>query len=211
MLLTLILLDYFWLTNVYGFLTVQKIIPAKTMVIEGWVEDSVLKSAMDYYRENHYKHMIVTGIPVSYRRLYANYSNFAQMAAAALKQMGFKDTVYEATLPMSVAIDRTYHTAIATKMLFKSHPQWEKRLMIYSEGAHSRRTKKLFDIALGDGYKTGIIAGVEHAFDPQHFWRTSKGFRTVSNEFVAYLWVSLFFHPDNEQYEKKLSITSPPE
>ena len=193
----LLLLCYFGFTNVYRFLSVDKVISAKTMVVEGWVEDYVLKDALDYFRSHQFEHLIVTGIPITDRRLFANYKNTAQLATALIKQFGFNDTVYQAAIPTGVTIDRTYNTAIATGLLFEKHPKWEKRILIWSEGTHARRTKEMFEMALGKGYKLGIVANKEHVFDPAHFWRTSKGFRTVSNEFVAYVWVTLFFHPDS--------------
>ncbi len=203
-LLVVVLLFYVWLTNVYRFLTVNKTVDTKTMVIEGWVDDNVLKEALDFYEKNGFENMIVTGMPITKRKLFSYYKNTAQLAAGQLKSMGFADTVYQAVIPEKILIDRTFNTAITVKIIFDEHPHWQKSFLIYSEGTHSRRTKLMFDKVFDDDdYKIGIIAGKEKIFDPKHFWRTSKGFRTVSNEFVAYLWVYLFFHPDIEQSVKR--------
>jgi len=199
----IVLLGYLMLINVYRFLTVNKTVDTKTMVIEGWVDDNVLDEALDYYRKNGFNKLIVTGLPVTKRRLFSYFKNTAQLAAAQIKNSGFTDTVYQAVIPKGILIDRTFNTAIAVKILFDEHPGWEKSFLIYSEGTHSRRTKLMFDKVFGDDFSIGIIAGNEKIFDSKHFWRTSKGFRTVTNEFVAYLWVYLFFHPDIDESVKK--------
>ena len=203
LLLIIMIAGYYWFTHVYRFLTIKEEVPAKTMVIEGWVRDYVLDEAMQYYKSHHFENMIVTGIPVTFRRLYANYDNTAELAEAYLKGHGFEDTIYKAVVPSGVIIDRTFNTAIATKLLFEQNPGWEKNLLIYSEGVHARRTKRMFDLVFDKNYRLGIIAAKEKVFDEAHFWRTSKGFRTVSNEFVAWIWTRLFFHPDVEKEEQR--------
>ncbi len=199
----IVLLFYLLLTNIYRFLTVNEIVDTKTMVIEGWVDDNVLEEALRYYKKNGFENLIVTGLPVTKRKLFSYYENTAQLAVAQLKKMGFDDTVYQAVIPSGIVIDRTFNTAIAVKILFDEHPEWERNFIIYSEGTHSKRTKLMFDKVFGNSYKIGIIAGKEKIFDSKHFWRTSKGFRTVSNELVAYIWVWLFFHPDIDESVKK--------
>ncbi len=193
-----------WMGTVCEYLTVNKPVPAKIMVIEGWVEDYALKEAMEYYKRNNYKHLIITGLPLKHWEDFVIFPNTARAAAAVLKTYGFKDSIYEAVIPPSVYIDRTYNTAVATRMLLSKHSDWGKSFNIFSVGVHSRRTLLMFKRAFGDTYKIGIIAATDRTFNPKRWWTTSKGFRNVSNEFVAYLFVWAFFHPDYVTYEKKL-------
>jgi len=200
------LILYLWIANVYRFLTIEKAVATKTLIVEGWVEDYALKNALNYYRKNHFKHLIVTGIPLRQRHNFARFDNTAPLAASVLHSFGFKDTIFEASIPSNIYINRTYNTAVASRMIFEQHPRWPKSLMIYSVGVHSKRTKRMFDLAFGDAYRIGIVAGEDDTYDSKHFWRTSKGFRTVSNEFVAYLWVCFFFHPDYRQYRQNIFL-----
>jgi hypothetical protein len=141
---------------------------------------------------------------VTYREDFLLFHNTAEAAAALLKRDGFTDTIYQAAIPSTIYIDRTYNTAVATRMIFEKHPDWKKSFNIYSVGVHARRTHLMFERAFGDQYKIGMISEKDPTFDPEHWWRTSKGFRNVSNEFAAYVFVWAFFHPDYEVYRNKM-------
>ncbi len=173
-------------------------------MVEGWIEDYALRHAVDFYKKNGYRHMIVTGLPITQWRDYVTFKNTAQGAVSVMRGYGFTDTVYQAVIPLSVTINRTYNTAVATRLLFEQHPEFGKSFNVYSVGVHARRTHLMFERAFGEGYQVGVIADTDRTFDPDHWWRTSKGFRNVSNEFVAFNYVWAFFHPDFQLYAERL-------
>lgn len=193
-----------WMGTVCSFLSMNRPVKAKTMVIEGWVEDYALKHAIRLFKRDHYKHLIVTGLPLVHFEDYVLFPSTAAAATAEIRKMGFKDSIYEAVIPKTVFIDRTYSTGVATRMIMTKHPDWGKSFNIYSVGVHSRRTHLMFERAFGSAYHIGIIADTDHSFDPEHWWHTSIGFRNVSNEFVAWLYVSVFFHPRYSDFKRKL-------
>lgn len=192
--------------NLYRFLTVNQPVKSKTMVIEGWIPDYSVKKALKLFRDDHYKIMIVTGIPILQWQPISGYHNVAESTAAIIKKMGFRDTIYLSPIPASILRDRTYSTAVVTHELFKQHPEWDNSFNIYSVGVHSRRSRLMFEKAFGEEYKIGIYADRDLSFDPNHWWKYSKGFRNVSNEFMAYLFVRFFFHPDINQYRKHIEL-----
>ncbi len=194
------------LQSSYRFLTVNKPVKSKTMVIEGWIPDYSIKKALQLFRDDHYEHMIVTGIPILQWQPISHYHNVAEASAAVIKKMGFRDTIYLAPIPSSILRDRTYSTAVATKALFEQHPQWGKSFNIYSVGVHSRRSRLMFEKAFGDDYQIGIYADTDESFDAVHWWRSSRGFRNVGNEMMAYWFVRFFFHPDIQQYKKQIAL-----
>ena len=204
LLLLLVLLFRGWLGSVCSWLSQNRPVKAKTLVVEGWIEDYALRHAVDFYRKNKYRHMIITGLTITQWRDYVTFKNTAQGAVAVMRGYGFKDTVYQAVIPLSVTINRTYNTAVATRLLFERHPGFGKSFNVYSVGVHARRTHLMFERAFGNTYKIGIIADTDRTFDPEHWWRSSKGFRNVSNEFVAFNYVWAFFHPDFKVYAQKL-------
>ncbi len=208
-LLILVLLVFvfrLWMGTVCSFLSLNEPVKAKTLVIEGWVEDYALKNAMELYKRDHYKHLIITGLPLVHFEDYVMFPSTAAAAAAVIRKLGFKDSIYQAVIPSTVFIDRTYSTGVATRMVMSKHPEWGKSFNIYSVGVHSRRTHLMFERAFGSNYNIGIIADADHSFDPEHWWHTSIGFRNVSNEFVAWLYVSAFFHPAYSDFKRKLEI-----
>jgi len=42
-----------------------------------------------------------------------------------------------------------------------------------------------------------VIAVPVRTFDPEHWWRSSQGFRLVTGELLAYTYARLFFHPSS--------------
>lgn len=194
-----------FLTQVVHFLSVNDKIPSKTLVIEGFVPGYALKSALDFYAENEYTHLIVTGQAITAHEYASLVDNTADATILALKELGFTDSIYAARVTKNIYINRTYHTAVATKMIFEDHPDWEQRLTVFSIGVHARRSRMMFRKALGSAFSVGIIAYPDRTFDPSRWWRSSKGFRNVSNELIATLYVSLFFHPDITEAKENLS------
>ena len=192
------------LVGIYYFLTVNSPVKSKTLVLEGWVPAYAIKDAIAYYNENDYDRIIVTGLPIVNYEFISPYKNTAEATVLALKYYGYSDSVYIANIPTSILIDRTYNTAVATKMLFDENRNWPKNFNIYSVGVHARRSRFMFEKAFGRDFSIGIIAHRDRTFDPKHWWKSSKGFRNVSNEFVATLYVMLFFHPDIEISELNL-------
>ena len=60
-------------------------------------------------------------------------------------------------------------------------------------GPHARRSRLLYEEALGGEFKIGIIALADRRFDPEHWWRSSEGVRAVVDDTVAYLYARLYF------------------
>ncbi len=186
---------------IYGFLAVNNPVESKTMILEGWAPTYIVQKAVTYYKENDYERLIVTGIPIINYEYVTEYRNTAEAAMIALRFFGFTDSIYLAYIPSNVFVDRTYHTAVEAKQVFIEN-NWPKNFNIYSVGVHARRSRMMFRQAFGSDYNVGIIAPRDHTFLPEYWWKSSKGFRNVSNEFVATSFVMMFFHPD---YEKSLN------
>lgn len=191
--------------GIYHFLAVNKPVDSKTLVLEGSAPTYVVKDALKYYNEKGYNRLIVTGIPIINYEFIAPYRSTALATVPALRYYGFDDTAYVAAIPTNILVDRTYHTAVVTRMLFDEN-NWPHNFDIYSVGVHARRSRMMFKKAFGSDYEIGIIAHRDRTFAPNHWWKSSKGFRNVSNEFVATLYVMMFFHPDYVISKNKVEL-----
>jgi hypothetical protein len=69
---------------------------------------------------------------------------------------------------------------------------------VISLGPHTRRTRLLFEKALGKEVSVGVMAVEDQDYDPRHWWRSSEGFRVVSGELLAYGYARFWFHPPAE-------------
>ena len=80
----------------------------------------------------------------------------------------------------------------------REHGVAANALNIITSGAHSRRTRLIFEKAFGDGVAVGVIASRDRDFDPRRWWTSSSGFRTVTGEIIAYLYARFLFRASAE-------------
>jgi uncharacterized SAM-binding protein YcdF (DUF218 family) len=91
--------------------------------------------------------------------------------------------------------DRTYASAVALREWLREHNMAVRSLNVITEDTHARRTRLLFEKALGKNVKVGIIAVATPDYDARRWWGYSEGVKDVVSEGVAYLYVRLFFRP----------------
>ena len=163
------------------------------MVIEGGLPDYALEKAIVRFKEDNYRLLITTGMPMSKGYHLSQYKTYADLSAATLRKLGFNDERIAVVPAPLAARERTYETALAVKRWLLKSGYESTSLNVYSLGVHGRRTWFLFERALGDGRRVGVIAEDDLGYDPKAWWKSSEGVRTVTSEFIAYLYVRLFF------------------
>lgn len=190
-------LFYGLLKATYPFLSEEIPTSTKVLVVEGWIPDEGLRNAIVYYNEHHYEYMIVTGIPISQWTFASPYSNMADATARSMKEMFFKDTIYTVHIPTIIQRDRTYATAVALEMKWDSMGIPYADFDLYSMGSHSRRSYMMFQKVFSDRIK-GLVADDDPSFIPSHWYKSSRGFRTVFGELTSFLYAKFFFQPEKE-------------
>ena len=104
--------------------------------------------------------------------------------------------------------DRTYGSAVALRDFFVLHHLPVTRINIVTENTHARRTRLVFQKALGPGIKVGILAAQNPDYDPAKWWRYSEGTKDVATEALSYVYARLFFHPSllrNDEHREVVS------
>ena len=98
-----------------------------------------------------------------------------------------------------IARDAETRTIGVTYEIAEGPRVYVDRINIAGNGPHSRRTRLLYEKALGPGFQIGIFNVEERGFDPKGWWKTSQGFRTVVDETIAYAYARFFFSPPKPQ------------
>jgi len=196
------LVAFFAFRSTYSFLAMQKTPKAKILVVEGWIDQSCVKNALELYAAKDYAYLIVTGVPITQWTYSSPFTNMADATEGIMKRLKFQDTIYKAIAPSNVLRDRTYSTAVALKMKFEELNLPYEDFDLYTVGAHSRRSYQMYRKAFKDDRYIGLIADVDPSFDPVKWYTTSRGFRIVLSELISYLYSSLFFHPDEDQFRQ---------
>jgi len=183
------------LREIGRFLAVNDPVPGGVLVVEGWVPDYALEAAMAEFNRNHYEKLIVTGVPLEHGAPLSEYENYAHLGAAVLLKLGLSTNVVQAVPTPAVRRDRTYAMARTLKHWLRENGLSPTQVNLMTVGPHSRRSRLLFEKALGKDFAVGVMAIPCRDFDLAHWWRSSQGVRIVLGETLAYAYARFLFAP----------------
>ena len=187
--------SWFVAVSIYPFLAVMDKIPARVLVVDGWMQANSLKRALAEFRSGEYDSLVLIQ-PL----LDAEGQNDPGLACrnwvvAWFLQQGVTNAQLATLQPQVAMRDRTYHSALAVQAWLKEQGLSGQPINVITHGPHARRSRLLYRKVFGDGYKLGIISLRNLDYDPAHWWRTSAGVRELIGESIAYLYVRFFFNP----------------
>jgi len=178
----------------YPFLAVTHRVNADTLVVEGWVHPYAIRAAVNEFQASHYERVFTTGGPVAGMGGYTNdYDTSATQAAAQLQAEGLSANVIRAVPARISERDRTYSAARALRDWLSQHHSSVHAINVLTQDVHARRTRLLFERAVGERTTVGIIAVPNPDYDARHWWRYSEGVRDVISEAIAYLYARFVF------------------
>ncbi|MGB5278028.1 MAG: ElyC/SanA/YdcF family protein [Gammaproteobacteria bacterium] len=185
--------------QIYPFLATSSPTHGEILVVEGWMPDYAVSQAIPLFNEHDYQLIVTTGIPLQKGSHLSEFSTQAEVAAATLRELGIKqDKIVSVPTPV-VRTDRTFASALALKSWLSQSNMAINSLDVVSLGPHARRTQWLFQIAVGDKIKVGVIAATPEDYDADDWWTWSSGVRAVVSEAVAYLYARFVFTPRDEE------------
>ena len=117
------------------------------------------------------------------------------MAAATLTAQGVPaEKIITASAP-SVKKDRTYTAALEVKKQLAEEGLFPASIDVVSLGPHSRRTWIMYQMLFSPDTQVGIYSIKPRDYNPEQWWSSSAGVRTIINETIAYLYARLVFNP----------------
>jgi hypothetical protein len=181
------------LHGIHSFFAVNHPVKSEVMVVEGWLPDSALEQALLEFNQRHCRLLLVTGGPIEQGHMLARYKNFAELGAAILEHLGLDRRMIRVIPTPNAIRDRTYASAVALEDWLNHLPEPVTAINLVSFGTHARRSRLLFEKALGPGIAVGIIAIPDPRYDPRAWWKASLGVRTTMDELIAYLYARFLF------------------
>ena len=172
--------------------------PGGVLVVEGWLPDYALEATVAEFNRNHYDKLFVTGIPLDQGAPLSEYKTYAELGAAILLKLGLSTNVVQAVPAPLVRQDRTYTMATSLRTWMREHGMSPTKVNLMTLGPHARRSRLLFEEALGKGVTVGVTAIPSRDFDSAHWWRSSYGVRIVISEALAYGYARCLFHPPGQ-------------
>jgi uncharacterized SAM-binding protein YcdF (DUF218 family) len=186
--------------GVYPFLATTDRVNANILVVEGWIHEYGIRAAVKEFQSNHYEHVFATGGPVVGSGGYINdFYTSASVGAELLKKWGLPDERLQMVPSRVMDRDRTYGSAVALRNWFRGHNMAVSSIDVVTEDLHARRTRLLFQKALGDKVAVGVIAIPNPDYDAKRWWRYSAGLKEVVSEAAAYAYARLLFYPSEEK------------
>jgi uncharacterized SAM-binding protein YcdF (DUF218 family) len=180
------------------FLAVNDSVPGGVLVVEGWVPDYIAETAIAEFKQNHYDKLLVTGIPLQKGAPLSEYKNYAHLGAATLVKLGMSTNDVQAVPTERTRRDRTYAMALSLKKWLREHDLAPTKVNLITGGPHARRSRLMFEKALGKGVTVGVIAIPADEYDERHWWHYSQGVREIIGETLAYAYARLLFYPPQE-------------
>ena len=183
---------YLYVHRIHAFLSLRAPIEAQMLVVEGWLPDDALRQAAVHFSENRYGLIVVVGGPLEHGFFLSEYKTYAALGRATLMKISNRRDIVAVPSP-GVRKDRTYASALALRNWVDADKRGFRRINLLSLGVHARRSRYLFQKALGNQYRVGVIGLDPLDYDRNRWWRSSEGFKSVIDETLAYVYTRLLF------------------
>jgi len=206
----LLLVSVLVLNGIYPFLAITQRVDAGTLVVEGWINEYAIRAAVKEFQNNHYQRVFATGGPVEGTGGYTNdFMTSASVGADLLKKAGVPEQSLQMVPSRVMDRDRTYGSAVALRNWFRDHNMVVSGINVVTEDVHARRTRLLFQKALGKNVRVGIIAVANADYPANKWWHYSQGLKNVVSEFAAYLYARFLFFPSQPAHPGRAAPLSP--
>lgn len=191
-------------SNLYAFLAPNAPVGARVLVVEGWLSPVELAQAIQAFKNGKYERIVTTGGPVTgWPEIYPE-TDFARLAADYLAHHGInRDLIIAVPAPKS-AQERTFLSAVMLRESAQRLGIALDTVDVFSSGPHARRSRLLFQMALGQKVRVGILAARPGKFDPEIWWRTSEGVEQMFFQSFGFMWVKCCFWPGPPGSRKEL-------
>jgi uncharacterized SAM-binding protein YcdF (DUF218 family) len=181
------------IANLYPFLAPEKPPHKGLLVVEGWIHDFALDEAVRIYRAGDYSKIICTGVPIETGSYIQAFKSYPEMTTARLIEMGIDKSDIITAISEETKKDRTLIAANAMRQYLMAYNIGETNVHLITTGPHGRRSRLLFQRALGKNYSVGVTSLEDTGYDPDHWYAYSDGVRKVIGEFIAYIYAKCVF------------------
>jgi hypothetical protein len=152
--------------NLYPFLAQNEPVGARVLVVEGWLAPEELDQAIQAFKNGKYERIVTTGGPQSECSDSKN-ADYAGLAAGYLAHHGVQRGLIAAVPAPKSAQERTFLSAVMFRESAQRLGITLDAIDVFSAGPHARRSRLLFQMALGQKARVGVLAARPGGFDPE--------------------------------------------
>ena len=169
---------------------------ARTLVVEGWLDQDELAQAVAAFRRGRYERVLTTGGPIETWSDAGGRRSYALRAAEYLRTHGLANDVPLIALPAPASQqDRTYLSAVMVRDWAQRAGVALEAIDLVSAGVHARRSRLLYRMVLGENVEVGVFAVRPTQVDAEHWWTSSAGAKSTLGETLSLGWTKCCFWP----------------
>ena len=168
---------------------------AQTLIVEGWLDEDSLDTALAVIARGRYRRVVVSGGPIDSWREGQSWSTYAERASDYLRRHGATGIPVAAVAAPETAHDRTFASAVVVRDWLRGQGGSLDAVDLFSGGVHARRSRLVYRIAFGPDVEVGVLAAPPRRYALAHWWRTSEGAKAVLDEAIALAWTACCFAP----------------
>ena len=204
LLLISLVMGIFGAKNIYTFLAPNEPAGAHVLVVEGWLAPAELDQAIHAFNNGKYERIVTTGGPITRWHRMTTASDYANLAANYLVQHGVRPDLISAVPAPKTTHERTFLSAVTFRESMQKLGITLDAVDVFSAGPHARRSRLLFQMALGQKVRVGVLAARPDSFDPESWWRSSAGVEQMIFQSLGFVWVKCCFWPGPPGSQKEL-------
>ena len=169
---------------------------AKTLIVEGWLEEDGLDAAIAVIATGRYQRVIASGGPiVDGWREGRSWPTYAERAADYLRRHGVTSIPVVAVAAPEALQDRTFRSAVVVRDWLRRQDDKLDAVDLFSSSVHARRSRLVFRMAFGPEVEVGILAAAPRRYALERWWTTSEGVKAVLGEAISLAWTACCFAP----------------
>jgi hypothetical protein len=184
---------------------------AQTLVVEGWLDAAELAQVAAAVRRGRYERVLTTGGPIDPWSDVGGWQTFAVRAASHLQTRGLTSVPVIAVPAPASTQNRTYLSAVMVRDWARQSGVTLGAIDLFSSGAHARRSRLLYRLALGDAVEVGVLAAEPAQFDAVRWWTSSSGVKSTLGEALSLTWTKCcFWPPAPGSHEERRAVPNVP-
>ncbi len=177
------------------FLAKNDPVNGQVLIVEGWIPTYMYMEVKKIIDNADYGKVICVGAEFPEVKTYRHSESASEYSAYYLRYLGVPDSLLEVVTTPYYAKERTYNSANAAIRLLNTEHGNVRSFDVVTSGVHSRRSWILFNKAAKKKFDIGVISLTPEDYLIEKWWTNSVGFRTVINEYLAYIYVKVIFRP----------------
>jgi uncharacterized SAM-binding protein YcdF (DUF218 family) len=180
-----------WWFKGESFLSVTAKLPAKGLVVEGWIGVEGIRAARVEYEHGGYEFIVATGGLTGERWMEARWS-YAEMARKQLISDGVAPERIISAPATDTDSQRTWSSAIAVRRALGARRIAPEALNVFTLAAHARRSRMVFEKVLRPGTQVGVVSWTPPGYQKDPWWHSSERAEDLLKETAGFLYESLF-------------------